>query len=83
MMRSWGCGSGWSGFGHMSGWMGSGFSYLTIALVVILLVVVYLAFRNNHRSKPQSSALTILDEQYAMGKINEDEYLKRKKTLEK
>lgn len=79
MMRSWGCGSGWSGFGHM-GWMG-GFGYLTIALIAVLLVALYMAYRANHKPNRQSSAITILDEQYATGKIDEDEYLKRKKNL--
>lgn len=82
MMRSWSCGSGWSGFGHM-GWMGAGFGYLIIALIVVLLVVLYMAYRTNRRPSHQSSAMTILDEQYATGKIDEDEYLKRKKNLTK
>lgn len=83
-MRSWSCASGWGGFGHMSGWMGFGMGFWTIAALLVVLIVAYLMFRSfGHGGREQSSALDILNEQYALGKINEDEYLKRKKNLKR
>lgn len=85
MMRGWGCHSGWSGFGggHMTGWFGSGMSFITIGLIIVLAVVIYMAFSSHRKFSHQSSATDILDQQYAAGKIDEGEYLKRKENLKR
>ncbi|GBG94776.1 hypothetical protein LFYK43_12350 [Ligilactobacillus salitolerans] len=66
------CGSAWTFMGQMGlGWFFWGF-------VILLLVGVIFYWRHQH-----SQAEQILDERYARGELNEDEYLHRKKTLNK
>lgn len=85
MMKSWSCFNGANTFGHMSGWMGHNFIFWHIGfLVIVSLGIAYLIIHfYRHNRQNYLSALEILAEQYAQGKINEDEYLKRKKNLTK
>ena len=75
------------GFGHMGGW-GWGmaiFGWLFMALVVGLVVwlIVSTTRRPDSAGRESRRALHILDERYAAGEINRDEYLERKNDLER
>jgi len=68
----------------MTGGFGHGFWMALIWLVPLLLVQwgVFLLRDRAGRHEPRDrSALEILDEEYAEGRINRDEYLRRKKDL--
>jgi putative membrane protein len=74
------------GFGHMGGW-GWGmaiFGWLFMMLMVSLVVwLVWSATRRPGSShEVRSSAGKLLDERYARGEIDRDEYLQRKTDLE-
>ncbi|WP_010665181.1 SHOCT domain-containing protein [Marinilabilia salmonicolor] len=70
------------GFGH--GW-GMGFGW--IIGIVILLLILWLAFRTfrpgetNQTSSIQKSPLDILKERFAKGEIDKEEFEQRKKDL--
>ncbi len=73
------------GWAHMGGW---GWSMaLTGGLVMISIValvvwtVVYSSLRSKNRSSDRAS--TFLDERYASGEINRDEYLRSRTDLER
>lgn len=74
------------------GWFGGmGFLGIIIAIVVIYLLIQYFSENKRNRytdeegtHKPMDSnreALDILDERYAKGEIDEEEYKQRKKVL--
>lgn len=64
-------------FGYNEGYhMMGGFSWIFLILLVIVLVYLF----NNKSSK--KSARDILDERYAKGEIDLEEYNERKKNLE-
>lgn len=70
------------GFGNM----GSGMFFIwiiPIILIVIVGIAVYMIVNNkNGNNKTRSnSALEILNERFAKGEIDEEEYNKRKKNL--
>ncbi|PRY91372.1 SHOCT domain-containing protein [Marinilabilia salmonicolor] len=71
------------GLGH--GW-GMGFGW--IIGIIILLVILWLAFRTfrpgdtNQTSPAQKSPFDILKERYAKGEIDKEEFDQRKKDLE-
>ncbi len=77
------------GFGMMSGWGGGGFfpfsgilSLLFLALVIVALVWLVRAIlrpRDRTARAPRASAgLDLLDQRYARGEINRDEYLQKR-----
>jgi len=71
-------GSGYGGGGGMFLMMGFGF--------LIFLALIFLAFKLIKINSPLSlnnSALNILNEKYAKGEINEEEYTKKKIILSK
>lgn len=84
---------GYGGYGgmHGGGWLGFGLHSLVwiLAIAVIVAVVVW-AVRagsgsaNRHRgeSKTRPTALEILDERYARGEIDREDYLARKADLD-
>lgn len=66
-------------FGMMGGWNW----ILPTILIVIIGIAVYMIFKNKKESNytKSNSALDILDERYAKGEIDEEEYNKRKKNI--
>lgn len=82
MMWGYGYGPGWG----MGGWgvLGPIFMIFWLAVIVAVIVGVIWLVRLalQHEARPsRSSALDILDERYARGEINHDEYLEKKKHI--
>jgi putative membrane protein len=80
----WGMMHGWGGYG----WMGPlhTISWIVVVLVAIALVVWFLrsgAQRSpsSVRSEQRSPGLDVLEERYARGEINRDEYLQKKRDI--
>ncbi len=84
-------------YGHPGGWgwgyaMMGGFGWVLMLLVVIVVVVlvagllrdVLVGMRGHHSTPmdPGSSARAILDERYARGEIDADEYKRRRADLD-
>jgi putative membrane protein len=70
------------GFGHGFGHGIGGLWMVLLWLIPILLVVWGLAsFRGGGRGGSARSARELLDEEYARGRIDREEYLRRKKDL--
>ena len=72
------------GFGNMPFGMMSAWNWiLPTILIVIIGIAVYMIFKNKKESNytESNSALDILDERYAKGEIEEEEYNKRKKNI--
>jgi putative membrane protein len=88
MMSGYG-GYGGYGYGMMGGYGGyGGFGMIVwfIVLIAIVALVVWLvrslASPGMHHMPPRrSSALDVLEERYARGEINRDEYLEKKRDL--
>ena len=87
---AWGYGGAYHyGSGMMYG--GGIFGWLMMVLIVVLVVAVAiglmrLLFPDRHRIRaglpaPHKSALAILEERYARGEIDKDEFEERRKTL--
>ena len=83
-----GFGNGGNGFGGSFG--GPNF-FMMIPMMIILLMVAYLIFKAIHSKNLNcahnnvnlSKAMIILDERFAKGEINEEEYLAKKNQLQK
>ena len=83
-----GFGAGGNGFAGPYG--GPNF-FMMIPMMIILLMVVYLIFKtvNNknlnyaNANTSLSKAIIILDERFAKGEINEEEYLAKKNQLQR
>lgn len=75
------------GFGYGYGMMG-GFGWIFMVLIVVvvlaLLFGVFRQFRDDRREHPTLSrgARDILDERYARGEIDADEYKRRRTDIE-
>lgn len=71
---------------HRFGWMG-GIFMMVFWLLIIGLVVYLVSKSSNNRghisSTESNRALEILNERYASGEIDEEEYLRKKKLLKK
>lgn len=65
--------------------MGGGFIMIIIAIIIIAIVVflIYKPMQNNNVKNVQSGdkAIGILNERFARGEMNEDEYNSKKKLL--
>ena len=75
-----------NGFGHMNGWgMGTGITGL-ILLLAVLGLITWLVVSTSQGSKPtertQRTALDVLDDRYARGEIDRDEYQQRRADLQ-
>jgi len=66
-------------FGYdMSGWRSEmGFGWI----IMLLIIVIFIYFLNQNKTISDESARDILDKRYASGKIDEEEYKKKKETL--
>jgi len=76
-------GYGYNGFGRC-GFIGGGFGMMLIALILIG-IVIYVIFKhkkiNAKNESGSDNALTILDERFARGEIDEEDYKQRKTLL--
>jgi putative membrane protein len=87
----YGYGPGWGMMGGWSGYGGFGFGLLhliiwTAILIAIVAFVVWavraVAVPEMHYAQPRRSpGLEVLEERYARGEINRDEYLQKKKDI--
>lgn len=71
------------GFGPSNSFLGSGWMFLSMGvrlLVFIGLVILAIKLFKNYNNKSNDS-IKILNEKFAKGEINEEEYLKRKSVL--
>ncbi|MBI2779956.1 MAG: SHOCT domain-containing protein [Gammaproteobacteria bacterium] len=74
-----GYGMGW----HWLGWLGMGFFWL-IPLLLVLAAVKYLMGSrrsNTPDGKSKPDALAVLEERYARGEINREEYVQKRDDL--
>lgn len=86
MWRFW-----FSGLHQTGGWLFSAIScFIMMALVVLAIVMLVRLIRRSGRTGSEQSnvredanALRILNERFAKGEINEEEYTKMKETLRK
>ncbi len=86
----WGPADRWGhmdGWGHMTGWgwIAGVAGILVLALLVVLLVSLIrgTSGRGGPQPLPSSRALDLLDERFARGEIDREEYLSRKSELKK
>ncbi len=73
-------------WGMMGGFGGFGMIIWIVVLIAIVAFVVWLvrspaSSGMHHLSPPRSSGLDVLEERYARGDINRDEYLQKKKDI--
>jgi putative membrane protein len=66
------------------GWGMAVFGWLFMALIVVLVAwLVWSTTRSgDRRTPPGSTALAVLDERYARGEIEREDYLRRKEDLQ-
>jgi putative membrane protein len=88
-----GYGYGGYGPGMMGGWGGYGWGYglihtaVSVAVIVAVVLLVIWAVRSLAGSEGhgphvrRSTGLDVLEERYARGEINRDEYLQKKKDI--
>jgi putative membrane protein len=94
MTMGYGYGPGWGMMGGWGGYGGYGYgSFHMIIWIVILIAIVALVvwlvrslagggMHGMHNMPPRrSSGLDVLEERYARGEINRDEYLQKKKDI--
>lgn len=70
-------GYGW----HWWGWLGPIFFWLVLILVIVAAVKYLFSAGERPRSGgsgPSSSAVSVLEERYARGEINRDEFLQKR-----
>ena len=77
MMHDWSWGSGWM-------WLMPLFmlAWFALMIAVIVLLVRWLGGGNGGRSATTRTARDILDERYARGEIDREEYVQRKNDIE-
>lgn len=75
-----------NGFGHMNGWgMGMGITGLILLLLLLGLItwlVVSIAQKSHATDRTSRTALDVLDDRYARGEVDREEYLERRADLE-
>lgn len=74
---------GYDGYGYRMMGYGGGWIMMIGVLIIIVLAVVALVHyfprtRQTNIDSSQSNAINILDERYAKGEINDEEYRKKK-----
>jgi len=85
----YGYGPGW---GMMNGWgYGYGPAHMVVWVVIIVAVVLFCGWMmrsmgmggmQRHMPMRRSAGIDVLEERYARGDINRDEYLQKKKDIE-
>ena len=91
MGYGYGYGPGWGMMGGWGGYGGYGYGIFGMIIWVVILIAVValvvwlvrsLAGPGMHHLPPRrSSGLDVLEERYARGEINRDEYLQKKKDM--
>ena len=72
------------GISQFSGAYGPWIIVAMVLKLIILVSIIFIVYKIIKKHNFHSiSAIKILDERYAKGEIEEDEYLNRKKTLKK
>lgn len=90
IMAAWGHagggpGWGWNMMGGWGGWMGGPF--MILIWVLVILAVVYgvrglmRASRDDRPAPPRRSALEVLEERYARGELEREQYLAMRRDL--
>lgn len=73
------------GYGYHHGWMFGGLGVLLMLLIMVALLAVIVAtvkyLLSAGREREESSALDILDQAYARGDIQHEEYLIKRENL--
>lgn len=73
------------GWGHMGDWPMAVFGWLFMVLIVVLVVVLVWSATRRSETPGRSgrTALDLLDERYARGEIDREDYLERKADMER
>jgi putative membrane protein len=80
----WGYGHDW---GMMGGWGGGAFNMIIWPLVLVALIIGVIwfvrspSYGGGGRLSRRSSGLDILEERYARGEINREEFLQKKQEI--
>lgn len=69
------------GYNMMGSWLGM--MIIPLIFIVILVVVVFKLGQSNNAKDIKDNSLNILNERFARGEINEDEYKRKKDLLKK
>jgi putative membrane protein len=80
---NWGMG-GWGGYGWGFGLFHAAVSVAVIVAVVLLIIWAFRSVSGGVPHSPhmrRSTGLDVLEERYARGEINRDEYLQKKKDI--
>lgn len=80
----WGMMGGWDGYGY-----GYGAIHMIVGIVILIGIVALVVWLVRSVASPgmhhlplrRSSGLDVLEERYARGEINRDEYLQKKKNI--
>jgi putative membrane protein len=71
---------------HMNGWAWGMVIFGCLLMALIMALVVWIIWSTTHQPPPSSGhdgrALRVLDERYARGELDRDEYSERKADLE-
>jgi putative membrane protein len=80
----WGMMGGWGGYG----WMGAIHVIFWVLILVLIIAVIVWFFRSGFQAAPPSArlerrspGLDVLEERYARGEINRDEYLQKRRDI--
>ncbi len=71
-------------YGHEGGWFSGGpFMWLIWIFIIIAVVMVIKAMTGGSSSRDQASPTEILKQRYAHGEIDEEEFERRRKELDR
>ena len=68
--------------GESSMWFGGGFMWIFWLIIIAVLVMLFKSVMGNTNSPDSKDALEILNQRFARGEIDEEEYKRRRKLLE-